>query len=398
MGRVSVFKSRHSPSQKLNIGRKWVQNGCMSELHKRTNPSGSVVYRVRWRQDGAYQSETFKRRAEAVEFRGQVDAAGQRWPEGWIPHHGYAAVAASECPTLGEWAERAILSRPKANDRTRGAYLRQITTHLPAELRAAPLDTITREQLGAWVIDLAERRKPKTVRNVHGLVSSVLNDAVDAGLIGRNVSKGLIASLPSAQHEEPVFLTPDEFAALLAAVPPHYRTFVLFFARTGTRFGEATALGVESVDLGRGTVRIDRAIKRTAEGKFYVGSTKSRRSRRSLTIDPTLVEALRPLVEDRHEGFVFRTERGDRISHSNFTNRVWYRAVDAAEPVIHKRPRVHDLRHTHASWLIEAGVSLPAIQARLGHESITTTIGVYGHLMPDADREAAEAMSRLLGD
>ena len=369
----------------------------MSELHKRTNPSGSVVYRVRWREVGAYQSETFRRRSDAVEFRGKVDAAGPRWPEGWIPHHGFAAVEASTTPRLGEWARRAIESRPKANDRTRAAYLRQIDAHVPPELLAMPIDELTREQLGAWVIALADCRKPKTVRNIHGMLSSVLNDAVEAGVIGRNPAKGLVSMLPSEQRADPVFLTPAEFAALLEAVPEHYRPFVLYFARTGCRFGEATALAVESVDLGRGTVRIDRAIKRNSAGTFFVGSTKSRKSRRTITIDATLTAALAPLVEDRHEGFVFRTERGDRVSHSNFTNRVWYPALDAAEPVIHKRPRVHDLRHTHASWLIEAGVSLPAIQARLGHESITTTIDLYGHLMPDADRLAAEAMSRMLG-
>lgn len=369
----------------------------MSELHKRTNPSGSVVYRVRWRQDGAYQSETFRRRADAVEFRGRVDGAGQRWPESWVPHQGFAEARASECPTLGEWSVRAINSRPKANDRTRGAYLRQIDTHLPPELRDAPLDELTREQLGAWVIDLGGRVKPKTVRNVHGLVSSILNDAVDAGVIGRNPAKGLIAMLPTEQRSDAVFLTPAEFAVVLEATPEHYRPFVQFFARTGSRFGEAIALDVSSVDLERGIVRIDRAVKRTAGGQFFVGSPKSRKSRRTITIDPTLIAALEPLVDGRHEGLLFRTEAGNRIAHSNFTNRIWYKVLDAAEPKIHKRPRVHDLRHTHASWLIAAGVSLPAIQARLGHESITTTIDRYGHLMPDADREAAEALTRLIG-
>jgi integrase len=362
----------------------------MAHIQRRVNPSGEQVYRVRWRRDGVYHSETFGTRADAITFRGLVDAAGQDYPEGWGDE-----PLPTGCPTLGAWAERAIGSRSRANERTRSDYLRQIERHVPPELMAAPLDEITREQMGAWVIELAGTLEPKTVRNLHGLVSSVFNDAVDAGVVGRNPMKGLISVLPSGHREDPVFLTPAEFATLLAAVPEHYRPLVTFFARTGCRFGEATALSIEQVDLEGGTVRIDRAVKRTAAGTFFIGSTKSRRSRRTISIDAATVEVLRPLVEGRRDGFVFRTVEGERVAHSNFTNRIWYAALDAAD--LGKRPRVHDLRHTHASWLIAAGVPLPAIQARLGHESITTTIDLYGHLMPNADREAAAAMSRLLG-
>jgi hypothetical protein len=57
------------------------------------------------------------------------------------------------------------------------------------------------------------------------------------------------------------------------------------------------------------------------------------------------------------------------------------------------RPRIHDLRHSHVAWLIAEGAPLPVIQARLGHEKITTTIDTYGHLMPDLQRAAADAAS-----
>lgn len=66
--------------------------------------------------------------------------------------------------------------------------------------------------------------------------------------------------------------------------------------------------------------------------------------------------------------------------------------MDEVESELGVRPRVHDLRHTHASRLIEAGVPLPVIQVRLGHESITTTVGTYGHLAVDADLRAVELL------
>jgi len=65
--------------------------------------------------------------------------------------------------------------------------------------------------------------------------------------------------------------------------------------------------------------------------------------------------------------------------------------------VVATRPRIHDLRHTHVSWLIAAGVTPAVIQARLGHESITTTIDRYGHLFPDAQQAAADAASLAFG-
>ena len=59
-------------------------------------------------------------------------------------------------------------------------------------------------------------------------------------------------------------------------------------------------------------------------------------------------------------------------------------------------PNIHDLRHTHASWLISRGVPLPYIQARLGHEKITTTVDTYGHLVPDAHEQMASVVASTL--
>jgi len=63
---------------------------------------------------------------------------------------------------------------------------------------------------------------------------------------------------------------------------------------------------------------------------------------------------------------------------------------------IGKRPRIHDLRHTHASWLIAAGVPLPYIQQRLGHENISTTVDLYGHMLPDMQNATAQAASQAM--
>ncbi|WP_172386295.1 tyrosine-type recombinase/integrase [Streptomyces sp. MNP-20] len=76
----------------------------------------------------------------------------------------------------------------------------------------------------------------------------------------------------------------------------------------------------------------------------------------------------------------------------------WKPALNAANDAgLTKRPRVHDLRHTHASWLIARKVPLPVVQGRLGHESITTTVDRYGHLLESADDEVVAAVEWAMG-
>lgn len=92
---------------------------------------------------------------------------------------------------------------------------------------------------------------------------------------------------------------------------------------------------------------------------------------------------------------MFTARRGGPITSGPFHHHIWQPACDAAG--LSPRPRVHDLRHSHASALIAAGVPLPVVQRRMGHESIQTTVDVYGHLAPDAYAGAAEAMSVAMG-
>jgi integrase len=106
---------------------------------------------------------------------------------------------------------------------------------------------------------------------------------------------------------------------------------------------------------------------------------------------------------------LFVGPKGARLRENNFRDRVWKRAITAAnadrdeedhfvprELRLNKQPRIHDLRHTHASWLISAGVDLPTVQRRLGHESITTTVDRYGHLDPDQLKRASDATNAAL--
>lgn len=366
-------------------------------------------YRVVWRQDGAKQFERFPTDRQADKFRKLVEAHGNRWPSGWIKGHGFTDQL-PDAPTFTDWAARAIKSRSRANARTRHDYQRDIDRHLTGPFGALQVNEISREHVGKWLIEISQTISAKTVKNVHGLASSIMADAVTAGHTTTNPFRGAVAALPTVRHEEMVFLSRGEFDTLLARVSADYALLVQTLAMTGLRWSEATALRVRDLDVLGKRIGVSRAWKRTPESYFVIGEPKSVRSRRTITIPDSLARALIPLTTRDGEEFLFLSPMGRPVRHANFRQRAWLPAIratqrcdthrDAVKPcgcagTLTKTPRIHDLRHSHASWLIAARVPLPAIQRRLGHESITTTIDRYGHLAPELDAEITAALDGI---
>jgi integrase len=150
------------------------------------------------------------------------------------------------------------------------------------------------------------------------------------------------------------------------------------------------------VNLTKGTVRVEQAWKRIAGGT-EIGPPKTEMADRTVNAGTRALVAIAPLKGKPNE-YVFQTPQGNVVRHSNFYNRIWAPAVTRSDLI--PRPKIKDLRSTHASWLISDGVRLEAVQAQLGHESYETTRRVYAHLLPsvgvDVGRAASEAMERAL--
>lgn len=360
---------------------------------------GRTTWRVLWREQGERQQQTFDDQEAAEEFCGHVVASGNRWPRGWVKGHGWEDEAGPDTVTFRQFAQRTIAARGKADPRTQADYLAQLERHVYPVIGDRPIERITRFD----VAEVAQRmtaagRAPKTVANVHALMSSVLRDAVTDELIRRNPAVGALPVLPGVKTEEMVFLTPQEVALVIGHIPSGApRDLARTLYGTGARWSEATALQRCDYDvLERKAVDIRRAWKRRG-GRFELGSPKTRRSRRSVSISAELVDLSIPYLVGEPTGFVFTTENGYPVRHSNYYNRIWLPAVARAQADgLDKRPGLHSLRHSHASMLIAAGVSLVAIQRRLGHESIQTTIDRYGHLMPDHAVEINVAVDQSL--
>ena len=389
----------------------------MASIRKRES-SGKASYQVRWRVDGVEQTATFPTRAQAVKFRGMVEAAGNQRPPGWSP---YTAVAEPvEALTLAEWCAETIGDRSGISERTRTDYLRILDRHL-GELGDLAIDEVARNDIGRWINGLAKVLSPKTVANVHGIVSSCLQDAVDAQKITKNNAKGI--GLPRDDLGGLlVIYSESDFALIESHMDPHWLPLVDTLKTTGMRWGEATALTPRWMNMMSqpASVKVVQAWRKVPGkgGGWEIGPPKTKRSSRSITITDTLRDQLlSPVASKALDDFVFVTKSGRPVNHAHFYNLVWRPALFAAQSCdTHRKPkwqkgmpipqpcgcpgtlavtpRIHDYRHFHASFLIDAGVPLMKISRRLGHESIQTTVNVYGHLMPDADDEILAALGQ----
>lgn len=395
----------------------------MASVSVRQGVSGKR-YRVKWRLGGravgAWQSETLATKAAALSFKQAVEETGHHWPAEWDRvHHRWRPKAVGDSTrTLDQWADDWLASVSGVAERTRHDYDRDLRLHIRPTFGQVYVDEITPQDVSRWVNRLeAAGKAPKTIANVHGLLFQLMRDAADAGL--RSGNPCARTKLPRADHltnEQIVWLTPGEVDLVLARVAEPAKSLFVVMAATGLRWAEATALQVGDVDLlaTPPTVTVHRAWKRLPSGKGRVlGPPKTRRSRRSVSVPPFVVDMLIPLVQRDSTDPLLAAPEG-LAWHYTPTQRIWDRAVSRAqrcdnpehtEPcdprkclgILTKRPTIKSLRHSHASALIAAGVPLPMVQRRLGHESIQTTVNTYTHLLPELDFQVTAELQRLHG-
>ncbi len=371
----------------------------------RRKSDGTTSWRVRYRIGRDQRSETFYTASEAQEFCTWIGALGPERAVGLLRDRDTELEPRATTPTLDEWAERYIATLPSASAATKAEYRSSYKHSFGHHIGAMHLDTITRETIAATITQLQTRGgrggngySDKSIANHHGLLSAMMATAVADGLIP--VSPCTRIRLPrSTDHEETPkrFLTHEEFARLWSSTTEHHRRLLEVLVGTGIRWGEAEALTVGDVDHTAGLLRVSKAAKRTGSGSSRaIGPTKTRRSRRAISVGPDLLDVLEQAAGGRGRGErLFLAPQGGHLVHRNFWESCWAPACKRAG-LIDPRPRIHDLRHTHASWMIAEGVDMKTLQERLGHESIVTTMDLYGHLMPDARAKAAAAAEAAL--
>lgn len=348
-----------------------------------SGPQFAVLFRVDHRQT----SVTYGDQASADRFCALVNAVGgKRAME--IEGVQDTVLRHPDGKTLGTYLREHLASRTGLEKKTLSEYKRYIERDL-APLADIPLRELNRTDVADWVNGLTG--SGKTIANKHGFLSGALKQAVKDGEIPANPCEGM--KLPRTETLEATFLTPEEYRLLRDCFSAFYRPLVEFLVASGARFSEAAALKPADIDWTHGTVNIRRSWKRIPAAGWELGAPKSKRSVRTITVPVDVLENL-----DRSHEWVFANKAGNPVRVYGFRENVWYPTVRKAQAQgLEKKPRIHDLRHTCASWMIHAGVPLPVIQRHLGHESIKTTIDLYGHLDQRSARSAAAAIASALG-
>jgi integrase len=364
----------------------------MAFMRPRPRADGTTGYAVVYRHEGKESSVTFDLEVNADKFLTAVNTLG---PERALKAFGIGPTkkSAAKPPggglTIADWVATHIDGLSGIAKSTEYDYRTYLRRDIGPALGAIPVTALTRADVAGWVDAMFEAGSSgKTIANKHGLLSAALAGAVAAGHITANPAAG--TRLPRSEKVEMVFLTTEEFQQLRAGFTAHWLPLVDFMVATGARFGEIAALRPTDVDRGRGTVHIGRAMKRTYDAERYeIGPTKTAGSARTISVGSEILEAL-----DYGNTTLFVTTKGGPLRIASWRANVWYKSVERAQARhgLLKQPRIHDMRHTCASWMIAAGIPLPVVQAHLGHEDISTTVRLYTHI----DRRQADAAAAVM--
>lgn len=355
-------------------------------IDRRQSPiSGRVVWRVRWYEvhpggGRRERSRTFTTKREAVDFERERARARR------------AGVVSSSRVPVAEVAERYFANLTgTVESRTIQGYFQHWRTHLGPTFGLVPVEELTVPRIQEFVSKLATRRSAATTRKVHRTLSLILDQAVAERRLAVNPAHGVrLPSLPAQLGDH--VLSVEQVEALAAAVR-HHGTLVRVAAYCGLRWGEVAALEVGDVDLRARRLRIQRAQVEVS-GRIEIKAPKSRHGRRRVPIPGRLVEELREQTEGRPaSALLFPSPEGERLRASNWKRwSGWSEAVATMGGGI----RFHDLRHTCASMLIQAGATPVEVQRILGHSTPATTLNLYTHLLPDALDGAAAKLDGYL--
>jgi integrase len=361
----------------------------MASIRERPRKDGTTAYAVLYSIDGRQSSLPFDDPKAAEAFKAAVEAHGAKRA---LEMHGLDAAPRRHDTgmTVKKWCQHHIEHLTGVEQTTIDEYNRYVRRDLGA-LADIPLARLTEDDISAWVREMETTGgrngtgvKPKTIRNKHGFLSGALAKAVPRYLptnpaAGRRLPKG------EGDDHEPVFLSRDEFRLLLGEVTEYWHPLVEFLVASGCRWGEAAALKPSDVDRKNHLVSIRRAWKYSPSKGYYLGPPKTKRSKRTIKVKPEVLDKLNYSAE-----WLFLNRDGGPVRYHGFKPRVWDKAV--ARAGLDPKPTPHDLRHTHASWMLNDGRSMIAVSRRLGHENIQITIDTYGHLDRSADAEAADSI------
>ncbi len=367
------------------------------------HPGGNRRIYVRVNHQGHRKTRVFNSSKAAESYASQVEALLKLGKVGDVFAAPVAPVAPPPAPTFAEaaqWWQDVDGAAWKGN--TADTYLDALRRHALPTFAARALTDISRAEVESWWAGVCRHGySRKHLSTIRAVLTAVLRRAVARGVLPSNPADAIAGRSGREDREvrQAEWLSEPELARFLAEAQrrePRYYPILLTIASTGLRLGEALGLQVGDVDLERGKLYVRRAVR-----KHRIGSPKSGKPR-TVDVPSATVAILRDwlatvraeaAVRGEEPRWVFPTATG-HVDGGRHLRAAMRRALKAAG--ITRHLRLHDLRHTYASLALQRGVRLEVVSRQLGHKGIAITFDVYGHLAPDATREAAEAWQAIL--
>lgn len=257
------------------------------------------------------------------------------------------------------------------------------------ELQICELNRLSYQQLLNRYAEVHERQ---TTMDFHHQLKAAIMDAVDEGLIERDPTRKAIIKGKNPRQKKTKYLNQFELHKLLESLDLsteiNWDWFILLIAKTGMRFSEALAITPKDFDFQHQSLSINKTWDYKGEGGFL--PTKNRSSIRKIQIDWQLIvqfsELIKGLPQDKP---IFIKSR---VFNSTVNDSLERHCRNADIPIV----SIHGLRHTHASLLLFAGVSIASVARRLGHSSMTTTQKTYLHIIHELENKDIDLVMRSL--
>ena len=296
---------------------------------------------------------------------------------------------------------------------TYNSYVQHVDCHICPHIGSVKLAKLTGSQVNALYAKLAETGRkdgkkglsPMTVHHVHSCLHKACKDAVRWGHIARNP---LDAADPPRKKgdgtREMRTWTKEQLKAFLDSVADDRLSSLWHtIAMTGMRRGEALGLRWSDVDLENSRLSVRRALIPISRD-VVVSEPKTAKGRRVIALDPGTVEVLKAQAARQLEeqtradedwvesGLVFTAANGSALDPES-VSRYWRQAVKTS---MLPKIRLHDLRHTHATLALQAGIHPKVVSERLGHATVSITLDTYSHAIPAMQEEAAALIAGLV--
>ncbi|WP_249312944.1 tyrosine-type recombinase/integrase [Lederbergia citrea] len=297
-------------------------------------------------------------------------------------------------------------------EQTLETYLGHIKNHILPHFGHMRVDQLKPIHLVNWLPDIKrldgkdEPLSEGTIQYIYRVFNNIFERAEDWQIIKENPVAAV--EEPKSEPKEADVYDQEEVELLLEAVQSrsfHWRIFVSLALATGLRRRELLGLEWSNVDLEKGVITINQTITRGKSGKPIIKKPKTKKTIRIISLPDSIVEELGAFqlhwkkekmkmrdqwIEEKHE-WLFCNEDGTHFYPTTPTT--WWRRFINSSGI--RFIRLHELRHTSATLLINQGVHAKIISKRLGHSGIRITMDTYGHALQSADEGAAEKLDAI---